>query len=328
MSRTESVRSFKSVPDLLDNLPDYVKCQNDYTRRPLCKPKREALRYKYIQPTNKIEHYFILDCDNNPLASLKCIRDLGINPAWIAMNRGDNRFHCAIELEDPVTLHANSRMKPIRFANDVYDKLVVLTGADKSWYRFNYTKNPLHFNYILEPAYPFKKSKYQLTELAALAPWQETLDGLEDEYESGLGGIFNKVRDVAYAHVEQYKRHKTYEDFLGFCAVLCMKASKNFTTEKIDWLAEYIADWCWKFYTGEGGLGSRFSKEQNSKGGVRSGITRREIAKPIDLEILELHKQDYNNTEIARQLNVDRGKVYRAIKRATTAELPWVCKEK
>lgn len=314
MSRTDSVRDYKCVPYLLNSLPEFVKCQNDYTRRPMYKPKREALLHKFIQLNNKLLSYFVLDCDN-PAHNLTQIDKLGLKPVWTAMNRDYSGAHCVIELTEPISLHDNSRAKPRLYAYDVYDKLADAIGADRAFRHSFYTKNPLHTNWRLAPAE--QRKTYELNELNELVPtYQPKLSGFENHSSNG-GDLFAECAPKARANVLDFKRHnKTYEEFFTWCLTLCIKANKHLPYSKVEDMANCIADWCWNVYTGEGGA-SYWSPEQQRKGGLSWGRMRRERTKEIDRHIVELHNMNYSNAEIARELNVTRGKVYRVVKRDT-----------
>lgn len=315
-------REVDCVPNLFNNIPSKPYCANDFAEGVKIRAKAKAIKHRHIQlNTPQVIRYLTFDCDTR-LCYRKLI-DTGLQPIVVVLNRNNqDKFHATIELSKPVLKFRGASLKPIQYLADIHTALTVLLHADIH-YNGLLTKNPYCPEFVIEKWYqdynePIKT--YTLGELNEIVkdvktPYRKPT--MQQAYIGRNCDTFHFVRELAY----QYKRDNGNSGLLEFCLHECTEyTNRTHSTplhhSELLTISKSIAYWTEHHYTGTNGL-SKFTVEQNRKGGINSGATRRDKDKEINDRIQRLRwsaVQEHPYTpmsydRIATKLGVSKRKV-------------------
>ena len=296
-----------------DKLPNKPYCTNNLEHGLLIRPKAVAVTYKYSQPDHPYyQSYLILDLDYESSLSEILYSMTGIPlPNLLIENKDNGRSHIFFTLKTPIYKTDASRLKPITYANAVLRRLQSLFNADVG-YSGLIAKNPLHEKWRV---YTLRKTPYTLSELADKLEidWKEANKPIKQDEAVGLGRncfVFHTVRFWAYTAVREY-RGKTYNQWLQSVIDHCLKLNEGITEPmqygEIKGIAKSIARWVWKR---DGYAYQEFIDRQTRKGQL-GGKAKGEAYNAKRKLAVRLKADGMNNTQIAKQLGVDRRSVIR-----------------
>lgn len=307
-------------PSFIGNLPNKPYCTDDLSTGLKIRPRNTALAFKYIQPNSPFyQYYFVLDLDyESAMSEILYSLDGVPMPNFVAENPQNGRLHAFFELKTPIYTTDASRQKPIMLANAVYLRLQQLFGADVG-YSGLISKNPIHEQWR---TYSLRKKPYTLTELSSKLDidWQEAKKPPKQHEAIGLGRncyIFHTARHWAYVEIRKY-RGKTYNVWLQGVIDHCLKLNQGITEpmqyNEIKGIAKSISRYCWKkdaYHYQE------FIQRQAYKGalgGKIGGVKRAEKYIALKEQAIILANQGFNNTQIAKKLDVSRYSVIKWVK--------------
>ena len=292
------------------NLPYKPYCTDElgYT---FINPKSLAIKKRYLQhnPPCKIV-YLVFDIDREDGAM--AWHDAGLPlPTWTTQNPANGHAHICYELKAPVPTTEASRQNVIEYLAKIEAGLARKLGADVG-YSGLLTKNPVHISWRTTL---WTSEKYELNYLADFVD----LHALSKK-ERGIGvgrncTLFDTVRFWAYKAIREH-RGSTFDIWLGKVLEQCQNANGAFLEPlphgEVKATAKSIATYCWKkdayCYQEFIDRQSRKGKLGNSSNGgkARSNIYIEKRQKALELSI-----NGMNNTQIAKELDVDRKTVAR-----------------
>ncbi|MBA0156346.1 MULTISPECIES: replication initiation protein [Acinetobacter] len=292
--------------DLFESLPNKPYCMDEKPGYMLIRTKSIAVKKPYIQinpPLTTI--YFVFDDDKED-AALSWF-DAGLpKPFWTTQNPVNGHSHHCYKLEIPLCTSDFSSIKAIKYAQAVYYAYALKMGADRN-YSHLITKNPLHpqwrTTFWTERAYS----------LDYLADFVDLPKRIPKKLEVvGLGRnvtMFEKGRHWAYKAIRDYMHHNTSLEWEKAVRAQIEAINSGFEQplpySEVKATAKSIAKWVWqRFSYGEF---SAVQAVRGAKGGKAKGLAysvKREQA-------IQLKANGMNNTQIAKQLEVDRKTVRR-----------------
>ena len=298
------------------NLPNKPYCSDNMGFGLQIRPKHLALLKRYIQPNHPYyTHFFVFDLDY-PTAYIDLFYSMvGVPvPNLIVENPENGHAHYVYQLKTPI-YHTNaSNDKPIKYANAVYMALRTVLDADIS-YSGLITKNAVHKHWRTHVLREQPYTLDQLSERLDLTTRQINKQIKVDE-AVGLGRnccVFHTVRHWAYVEVRQY-RAKTFNQWLESVIAQCCSINAQFTApmqyNEVKGIAKSIARWVWKR---DGYAYQEFIDRQTRKGqlgGLKGGKVRSAQYEAKRKQAVRLKAKGMNNTEIAKQLGVDRRSVF------------------
>ena len=300
------------------NLPNKPYCTDDLQLGLQIRPKHLALLKRYIQPNHPYyTHFFVFDLDY-PTAYIDFFYSMvGVPvPNLIVENPENGHAHYVYQLKTPI-YHTNaSNDKPIKYGNAVYLALRAVLDADIS-YSGLITKNALHKHWRTHVLREQPYTLDQLSERLDLTTRQINKQIKVDE-AVGLGRnccVFHTVRHWAYVEVRQYRgRDNKFNQWLESVIAQCCSINAQFTDplqyNEVKGIAKSIARWVWKR---DGYAYQEFIDRQTRKGqlgGLKGGKVRSAQYEAKRKQAVRLKAKGMNNTEIAKQLGVDRRSVF------------------
>lgn len=302
-----------------DNLPNKPYCSDNMRLTGLqIRPKHLALLKRYIQPNHPYyTHFFVFDLDY-PTAYIDFFYSMvGVPvPNLIVENPENGHAHYVYQLKTPI-YHTNaSNNKPIKYGNAVYLALRAVLDADIS-YSGLITKNAVHKHWRTHVLREQPYTLDQLSERLDLTTRQINKQIKVDE-AVGLGRnccVFHTVRHWAYVEVRQYRgRDNKFNQWLESVIAQCCSINAQFTDplqyNEVKGIAKSIARWVWKR---DGYAYQEFIDRQTRKGqlgGLKGGKVRSAQYEAKRKQAVRLKAKGMNNTEIAKQLGVDRRSVF------------------
>lgn len=306
-----------ALEQLKDKFPAKPYCTDDLSYGVKVRPKAIALLKRYIQVNHPYYTNFLIFDLDYPTAYVDFFYDMvGIpTPNLIVENKENGHAHYIYQLVTPIYNTDCSRPKPIQYGNAVYSALREVLKADKG-YTGLITKNVLHEHWrthlLREEPYTLK----QLSERLDLTQHKITKPIAPDE-AVGLGRnccLFHIVRKWAYIEIRKY-RGSTYPQWLQGVIDHCMKLNGEFTLpmsyNEVKGIAKSIARWTWKR---DSYCYQEFIERQSTKGrkgGLKGGAVRSAQYADKRQQAQKLKDSGINNTQIAKQLGVDRKTVRR-----------------
>ena len=300
------------------NLPNKPYCTDDLQLGLQIRPKHLALLKRYIQPNHPYyTHFFVFDLDY-PTAYIDFFYSMvGVPvPNLIVENPENGHAHYVYQLKTPI-YHTNaSNDKPIKYGNAVYLALRAVLDADIS-YSGLITKNAVHKHWRTHVLREQPYTLDQLSERLDLTTRQINKQIKVDE-AVGLGRnccVFHTVRHWAYVEVRQYRgRDNKFNQWLESVIAQCCSINAQFTDplqyNEVKGIAKSIARWVWKR---DGYAYQEFIDRQTRKGqlgGLKGGKVRSAQYDAKRKQAVRLKAKGMNNTEIAKQLGVDRRSVF------------------
>lgn len=300
------------------NLPNKPYCSDNMGFGLQIRPKHLALLKRYIQPNHPYyTHFFVFDLDY-PTAYIDLFYSMvGVPvPNLIVENPENGHAHYVYQLKTPI-YHTNaSNDKPIKYANAVYMALRTVLDADIS-YSGLITKNAVHKHWRTHVLREQPYTLDQLSERLDLTTRQINKQIKVDE-AVGLGRnccVFHTVRHWAYVEVRQYRgRDNKFNQWLESVIAQCCSINAQFTDplqyNEVKGIAKSIARWVWKR---DGYAYQEFIDRQTRKGqlgGLKGGKVRSAQYEAKRKQAVRLKAKGMNNTEIAKQLGVDRRSVF------------------
>ena len=306
VTKKQPVILTKQQLDLFDSLPNKPYCMDEKPGYMLIRTKAIAVKKPYIQvnpPFTTI--YFVFDDDK--VDSALSWFDAGLpQPFWTTQNPLNGHCHHCYKLEIPLCTSEFASVKAIKYAQAVYYAYALKMGADLS-YSHLITKNPLHPQW--RTTY-WTKQAYSLDYLADFVDLPKKLPKKLEVV--GLGRnvtMFEKGRHWAYKAIRDYMHHNSSHEWEKAVRAQIEAINSGFEQplppSEVKATAKSIAKWVWqRFSYGEF---SAVQAQRGAKGGKAKGLayaTKREQA-------AQLKENGMNNTQIAKQLEVDRKTVRR-----------------
>lgn len=315
----ETAKSYsKQQLDLFDNLPHKPYCMDEKPGFMQIQPKKLAVTKPYIQVNPPVTLvYLVFDIDHND-ASV-CWYDENLpKPFWTAQNPAEiqdpsdeelermGRGHLCYMLKLPVCTSDMGSIKAIKYAQSIYYAYALRLGADLSYSQL-ITKNPLHKHwrttFWTDQAYS----------LDYLADFVELPKKIPPKLEVvGLGRnctIFEKGRRWAYKAIRDYMHYNSSYEWEKAVRAHLDTINDGFeeslSPNEVKAIAKSIAHWVWQRFSY--GDFSEIQAKRGAKGGKAKGdaySVKREQA-------VQLKASGMNNTQIAKQLEVDRKTVRR-----------------
>lgn len=282
----------------MDDKPSYI----------LIRPKAIAIKKPYIQinpPLMTI--YFIFDDDKTNSALSWFDADLPM-PLWTTQNMENGHCHHCYKLEIPLCTSEFASIKAIKYAQAVYYAYALKLGSDLSYSQL-ITKNPLHPQWR---TIFWTERAYSLDYLADFVDLPKTLPKKLEVI--GLGRnvtMFEKGRKWAYKAIRDYMHHNSSLEWENAVRAQIEAINSGFEQplpySEVKATSKSIAKWVWQRFSY--GNFSEIQAVRGAKGGKAKGAAyalKREQA-------LKLKADGLNNTEIAKQLEIDRKTVTRWI---------------
>ena len=296
--------------DLFESLPNKPYCMDEKSGYMLIRSKKIAIRKPYIQVNSPITTiYFVFDDDKKDAALSWFDANLP-TPLWTTQNPINGHCHHCYKLEIPLHTSEFSSIKAIKYAQAVYYAYALKMGADLSYSQL-ITKNPLHPQW--RTTY-WTKHAYSLDYLADFVELPKRIPKKLEVV--GLGRnvtMFEKGRKWAYTAIRDYLHHHSSNEWER--AVRTHLEAINSTFEQplphseVKATAKSIARWVWqRFSYGEF---SAIQAKRGAKGASKGGAVRSAQYAELRIQAKKLHEQGLNNTQITKQLGVDRKTVRR-----------------
>jgi hypothetical protein len=300
--------------DFYEKLPHKPYCSDDLGHGVIIRPKKTAIQKPYIQynPPCLITS-LVFDIDRSDAYFAWSDADLP-TPTWIAKNPKNCHAHIGYMLAMPVCTTHRARQNVIEYLAKIEQAYSLALGADRG-YSGLITKNPCHGaweNHI------FGVEPYELNYLADFVELQELKTDLKEV--SGLGRncmMFDTVRKWAYKAIREH-RGSTFDVWLGEVLKMAINANGAFIEplpySEVKATAKSIARYCWKK---DGYHYQEFIDRQSRKGalgGKIGGVKRAEKYIALKEQAIILANQGFNNTQIAKKLDVSRYSVIKWVK--------------
>ena len=283
--------------------------------------KDAALRKVYLQPNHPYYlHNIVFDLDYSASLVEILYSKTGIPlPNLIVENKENGRSHAIYYLKTPVFKTDASKPKPIIYLNAIQRTLQHVLDAD-----VNYTgmicKNPLNERWRTST---LRHTPYSLDELANKLEidWKQISKPIKQNEAVGLGRncyLFHTARLWAYVAIRKH-RGATYSIWLQSVLDHCLKLNESITDplgyNEVRGIAKSISRYCWKRDPHCYAMFIERQTLKGRKGGKAKGLayaTKRE-------QTTQLKASGMNNTQIAKQLGVDRKTIGRWLGGGTIA---------
>ncbi|MGO3920870.1 replication initiation protein [Acinetobacter venetianus] len=275
--------------------------------------KDAALLKVYLQPNHPYYlHNIVFDLDYEASLVEILYSKTGLPlPNLIIENKENGRSHAIYQLKSPVFKTDASRQKPIIYLNAIHRTLQHVLDADT-----NYTglicKNPLNDRWRTNT---LRHAPYSLDELANKLEidWKQISKPVKLGDAVGLGRncyLFHTVRHWAYVAIRKH-RGATYNTWLQSVLDHCLKLNEGITEplgyNEVRGISKSIARYCWKRDPHCYAMFIERQTLKGRKGGKAKGLAYTEKREQAD----QLKQLGLNNTQIAKQLSVDRKTVRR-----------------
>jgi hypothetical protein len=296
--------------DLFANLPKRPYCMDEKPGYMLVRSKDIAIKKPYLQinPPKQVI-YFVFDDDKGDAAVSWYEAGLP-KPLWTTQNQENGHCHHCYKLELPLCTSEFASVKAIKYAQAIYYAYALKMGADLAYSKL-ITKNPLH------PQWRTTFWTDKAYSLDYLADFVELPKRIPKKLEQvGLGRnvtLFETGRYWAYKAVRDYLHHHSSSAWEK--AVLAQMESINegfeppLTHVEVKATAKSIARWVWQRFSY--GDFNAIQAKRGAKGGKKGGAVRSAQYEPLRQKAMELKEQGLNNTQIGKQLGVDRKTVRR-----------------
>jgi len=296
--------------DLFANLPNRPYCMDEKPGYMLVRSKDIAIKKPYLQinPPKKTI-YFIFDDDKDDAVWSWFDANLP-QPLWTTQNPDNGHCHHCYKLELPLCTSEFASVKAIKYAQAIYYAYALKMGADLSYSKL-ITKNPVHPQWRTTF---WTKKAYSLDYLADFVDLPTTLPRKVEMV--GLGRnvtLFEKGRIWAYKAVRDYMHYNSSLEWER--AVLAKLHSINdgfqepLSYVEVKATAKSIAKWVWQRFSY--GDFNAVQAKRGAKGGKKGGAVRSAQYEPLRKKAMALKDQGLNNTQIGKQLDVDRKTVRR-----------------
>ncbi len=304
------------LQDFFENLAHKPYCADDLLYGLQVRPKKTALNMQYIQGNQPcMVHYFFFDIDRSDAVMAWHDANLPM-PYWTAQTPKNGHAHICYKLAIPLCTSDVASQKAIAYASKVQAGLADMLGADVG-YSHLITKNPFHKDWRVTF---WSTEAYTLDYLADFVELPKKLTKKQETI--GLGrncALFDTVRKWAYKAIREH-RGSTYSTWLDRVIKECESVNSAFSERlpysEIKATAKSIAKYCWKkdayCYQEFIDRQSRKGKLGNSSNG---GKARSNIYIDKRQKALQLNIDGMNNTQIAKELDVDRKTVARWLKK-------------
>ena len=324
---------------LLQKIHDFENCEqiqalfSDLPQKPYCtnakgycyiKPKKQAIKYAYIQPNHPaVAQWLVFDIDNSDALFAFFDQDAP-RPQLIIKNPRNGHAHYCYKLTEKMGLWGKSSVKAIKYLKAVYNALQRKLGAD-SGYSGNLIKNPAHSNWITYTTGAQKS--YTLDELAKwldlTEPTKPQVANDETWYLGRNHEIFERTRHQAYRIAKRYSYDELYKKVFSIASNENERFHYPLDPKELHHIAKSITKFCkspkFGVYSAEflekqrRGAVIANAKGANSKGGkARSAKydAKRQQAQ-------ELRAQGLSIRKIAEQLKVSKTSVEKWVKKVS-----------
>ena len=293
----------------LDKLPVKPYCCDDLKTGLKIRPLKTALRYRYIQLNHMVVNYLIFDVDR-PSAALAAEDANVATPNLAVINKENQHAHLIYFLAAGVSKFPDSSLKALRYLAAVETAYTLKLQADFG-YAGLITKNPLN------PFWQTWNVHNNLYELAELADYVDLPKAEKVEKEiirTGVGrnvDLFDNGRFWAYGAIRNFRKDKTYQDFLN--AVLSHLQGLNslfaapLPLNEVYSTAKSISKWTW---THDKEAYNKFIARQKYKSQVGNKV-KSDLSNVKKQQAIDLKNAGYCNTKIAEILGIKRLQVYR-----------------
>ena len=285
-----------SVSQLVNFIPDYIHCSDDYNRGIYRRCKDEALDKKYIRINTWKKSTLLFDIDQGD-CSAGLWTDFGFQPTWISKNRVSGNCHFGYVLSDPVICN---HWKPQNYFSDVQYAMNHLLNGDTG-YNGVLTKNPFHqeheliWNGILYDLGTLGKASLQF---APKRPKRKRIVIDLTKVNNGERNVsmFHEVRGVAYVEVRNFRRENRifslfYEKMLEHSTEMNYSLIEPLTLPEVRSINTSVCKWT---FVKDPEAEKQFRKRQSERGKI-SAMKRRigslEESKPW--EKLKISRRTY-----------------------------------
>jgi predicted transcriptional regulator len=281
---------------------------------------------KYIQANHPwVTHWVVIDVDSATAEADLFYSLEPIPPPNIAViNPETNHGQYFYKLKTPVITSKNGAKHPKEYLKFIRNRLVqVIPGADPN-YHSPISRNPLFEGYRIHTKRSAPWSMEELLEWArdtsasTTKPRKEKSSNQSPVFSRNCS-LFDKIRGIAYSQVGNFS---SLDDFYVFCI---SEGEKHNTFEtplklnEIEGIAKSVSKWVWsnkKTLSGQNGK-NHFYSEKGRKGGIKSGIVRREKSKRKKQLAIDLRNKKYSLREISIKLKVSSSTVSRWLETKT-----------
>ena len=296
--------------DFFKNLAHKPYCADDLLYGLQIRPKKTAINMQYIQGNQPcMIHYFFFDIDREDAVMAWHDANLPM-PYWTAQTPKNGHAHICYKLEIPLCTSELASQKAISYAAKIQAGLANKLGADVG-YSHLITKNPFHKDWRVTF---WSEQAYTLDYLADFVELPKKLSKKQEV--SGLGRncmMFEKCRHWAYKAVRDYMHHNSSYEWEKAVRAQIEAINSGFEQPlpygEVKATAKSIATWVWQRFSY--GDFSEIQAKRGANGGKKGGIVRSAQYEPLRQKAMELKEQGLNNTQIGKQLSVDRKTVRR-----------------
>lgn len=273
-------------------------------------PVMEALEQTYVKVNNKSTiSMFVFDVDDSDaeyhVKSLVYDKKVLPEPNWITTNPATGHAHVGYYLKSPISTTEKSRVKPMLYAEAVYEKLRGVLGGDVG-YSGSLTRSPL-----VHPTQWLRDEPYELSELVSEAKLPKRQEGISRQ-GMGLGRnceLFDTLRFWAYDARSKYDNRSIWKELVSATATgLADKlfAENPLSASEVRAVANSVSDWTWTHMKDC----EAFSKRQSFRSRMKPTSYVPDPTKPI-----EGHKGSQRAAELRNKIvkMYGEGKMYKEI---------------
>lgn len=323
----------------LKQIHDFENCEqiqalfSDLPQKPYCtnvkgycyiKPKKQAVKYAYIQPNHPaVAQWLVFDIDNSH-ALFAFFDQNAPRPQLIIKNPRNGHAHYCYKLTEKVGLWGKSSVKAIKYLQAIYNALQRKLGAD-SGYSGNLIKNPVHSDWLTYTT--GAQESYTLDELAEWLDLTQPIkaQAVNDEtwYLGRNHEVFERTRHQAYPIANHYSYDELYREVFKIASNENERFRYPLDSKELHHIAKSITKFCksprFGAYSVEflekqrKGAVAANAKGANSKGG-KARSAKYDVKRQ---QAQELREQGLSIRKIAEQLKVSKTSVEKWVKKVS-----------
>ncbi len=297
-------------------LPHKPYCTNNLKKGLLVRPRKSALKHKYIQLNPPgLSVFFTIDIDYKVEYAGFPEDDNLAMPLFCVRNRRNNHVHLIYGLLYPVCTTSAAHEAPLRFLKAIIDAYTERLKGD-----------PMYSGLISKNPWAEKKWRvHKLSTCLYSLNWLAECRGADlskkpikraPEEEIGLGRnchIFGNVRTWSYNAIRDFWGHK-FSEWFDAVKFKCGQENSRFPEPLLDTeinqISKSISRWTWKRITPQG-----FSASQ------RNTVHKRWSKESRQEEGIKLLTMGMSVNEVAEELNVTRRTVYNWLTEASPEDV-------
>ena len=258
-----------SVSELINYIPDYIYCSDDYNKGIYRQTKDVALQKKFIQINTWKRSTLLFDIDQAEW-SAGMWTDFGLPPTWITRNEKTGNCHFGYTLIRPVICNAP---KPIEYFTNVQYAMNYMLNGDSA-YPGIITKNPFHSDHRLfwyGNLYTLKTLADGSLPFAPIKPKRKRIEQIDlTQVNNGERNVsmFHEVRAVSYVEIRKFRGANRiyslfYEHMLEHAANMNYILIEPLTLPEVKTITTSVCKWT---FSKDPGNTEQWRKKQAARG--------------------------------------------------------------